>query len=764
MKRTFGDVKVETNFRDGKPCGSRVHVEGHTFEVPHWPSRVTAVEKQGDTYVLKSKTGNTRVLDPNFDAITEGGSEPTWVEGLHPYLDKQARDLYARGRKGPTAIIEAIRTAVGRCRRIATDQQAKTETRRLARDAVAWWDKGELPQGTIREAAEAIAETHEGLCEAVRHGERDDACELLEAWLSDRGDRRALADDPSTIFDAAERIVRGGPPRARSATDERVMEAMFVEVPVPERTSEDEVRAMLDSHRPPSAQVLLGESSAAGPNSLPAAESSSSRALRDRAIALKVEEGMHQSDARHLVEAMSPNDVAEMLELQARPRKKAKMELNHDVPPNLQRAFPGAIEKCGTCSQYLDGTCVLHHNFPVSEGEVCDDFRASGDVGTAPDDTDAADVETNEADVLPDEEPLEEWIAGAIKRPGQLHRDLGVKQGEKIPLSKVKAAAKKKGKVGARARLALVLRRRHMKEAIDHGVTHVPWEASHTHVKPGTNVRHASWRASQWDGELTGKKRTAVDQHREYEVNWTGRYDKEKKANGWHRREDLLVPAPEESAGFTEADLLIEDGIVDEAPLLTAFEAAPEETDAQEAGGASEAEYRAKAARYAGPGGGIGSRKREDIGRGKGRKYPPGFQHLRNELINKGHTVADASRIAYGALRRWARGGGNVKASTRAKAQKVLAQLHASPVSAHREGYDPQALAGDVIEALKHVCANCAQGMKPDAKYCSRCGTAAPHGGVRMRSDAPKPKRYTVHNESDTPELMETLRDAIDAG
>lgn len=34
------------------------------------------------------------------------------------------------------------------------------------------------------------------------------------------------------------------------------------------------------------------------------------------------------------------------------------------------------------------------------------------------------------------------WIAGAIKKPGQLHRDLGVPQGQKIPASKLAAAAK----------------------------------------------------------------------------------------------------------------------------------------------------------------------------------------------------------------------------------------------------------------------------------------------------------------------------------
>ena len=33
------------------------------------------------------------------------------------------------------------------------------------------------------------------------------------------------------------------------------------------------------------------------------------------------------------------------------------------------------------------------------------------------------------------------WIAGAIKKPGALHRALGVPEGEKIPAKKLAAAA-----------------------------------------------------------------------------------------------------------------------------------------------------------------------------------------------------------------------------------------------------------------------------------------------------------------------------------
>jgi hypothetical protein len=50
------------------------------------------------------------------------------------------------------------------------------------------------------------------------------------------------------------------------------------------------------------------------------------------------------------------------------------------------------------------------------------------------------------------------WIAGAIKKPGALRKELGVKKGEKIPAKKLAAAAKKPGKEGQRARLAETLR------------------------------------------------------------------------------------------------------------------------------------------------------------------------------------------------------------------------------------------------------------------------------------------------------------------
>ena len=52
----------------------------------------------------------------------------------------------------------------------------------------------------------------------------------------------------------------------------------------------------------------------------------------------------------------------------------------------------------------------------------------------------------------------DKWIQGAIKKPGALHKELGVPQGEKIPAKKLAAAAKKPGKEGKRARLAETLK------------------------------------------------------------------------------------------------------------------------------------------------------------------------------------------------------------------------------------------------------------------------------------------------------------------
>lgn len=53
---------------------------------------------------------------------------------------------------------------------------------------------------------------------------------------------------------------------------------------------------------------------------------------------------------------------------------------------------------------------------------------------------------------------MKNWIAGAIKKPGSLHKALDVPAKKKIPAKKLNAAAKKKGVVGKKARLAKTLK------------------------------------------------------------------------------------------------------------------------------------------------------------------------------------------------------------------------------------------------------------------------------------------------------------------
>ena len=52
----------------------------------------------------------------------------------------------------------------------------------------------------------------------------------------------------------------------------------------------------------------------------------------------------------------------------------------------------------------------------------------------------------------------EKWIQKAIKKPGALKKELGIKADKKIPAKKLAAAAKKPGKLGRRARLAETLK------------------------------------------------------------------------------------------------------------------------------------------------------------------------------------------------------------------------------------------------------------------------------------------------------------------
>lgn len=58
----------------------------------------------------------------------------------------------------------------------------------------------------------------------------------------------------------------------------------------------------------------------------------------------------------------------------------------------------------------------------------------------------------------------EKWIQKAIKHPGKLHRELGIKQGEKIPAKKLaKAEHSKSPTIRKEANLAKTLKKLHKK-------------------------------------------------------------------------------------------------------------------------------------------------------------------------------------------------------------------------------------------------------------------------------------------------------------
>jgi len=61
--------------------------------------------------------------------------------------------------------------------------------------------------------------------------------------------------------------------------------------------------------------------------------------------------------------------------------------------------------------------------------------------------------------VLMEKKKDKKWIQKAIEKEGSLRKSLKVKSGKNIPVSKLEKAAKKGGKMGKRARLALTLRK-----------------------------------------------------------------------------------------------------------------------------------------------------------------------------------------------------------------------------------------------------------------------------------------------------------------
>jgi len=68
-------------------------------------------------------------------------------------------------------------------------------------------------------------------------------------------------------------------------------------------------------------------------------------------------------------------------------------------------------------------------------------------------------VEIETKDLRKEKMEGKKWIQDAVKKPGALHKEMGVPAGKKIPAKKLDAAAKKSGKLGKRARLAETLKK-----------------------------------------------------------------------------------------------------------------------------------------------------------------------------------------------------------------------------------------------------------------------------------------------------------------
>lgn len=76
---------------------------------------------------------------------------------------------------------------------------------------------------------------------------------------------------------------------------------------------------------------------------------------------------------------------------------------------------------------------------------------------TPNDDPDDESNEDEASESTPKKSKGKNFIKRAIKRPGALHKKLGVPQGKKIPKSKIAAAAKAGGQLGQEARFAETL-------------------------------------------------------------------------------------------------------------------------------------------------------------------------------------------------------------------------------------------------------------------------------------------------------------------
>jgi len=119
---------------------------------------------------------------------------------------------------------------------------------------------------------------------------------------------------------------------------------------------------------------------------------------------------------------------------------------------NVQRGYPGKIRSAGdqgyTAVGEREPARNKFSNAKMAKGGF-PDYSKDGQITQK-------DILMGKG-VIPKAKKGGNWIQGAIKKPGALREQLGVKEGAKIPKAKLAAAAKKGGKLGQRARLAITL-------------------------------------------------------------------------------------------------------------------------------------------------------------------------------------------------------------------------------------------------------------------------------------------------------------------
>jgi len=125
----------------------------------------------------------------------------------------------------------------------------------------------------------------------------------------------------------------------------------------------------------------------------------------------------------------------------------------------------------------------------------------------------------------------EKWIQKAIKKPGALHKQLGVPEGEKIPAGKLSTAAKAGGKLGQRARLAQTLGR--MKEEA---------EVEEKEKEKDEGGKHKEYKHAKGKEEKGEKKTEKEMNESQYARNNPEKYEREQERSQSSRQRRMNDP------------------------------------------------------------------------------------------------------------------------------------------------------------------------------------------------------------------------------